>query len=195
VIELPLCVRVASLCDDNANLCEGSFDLCDRSSNLCDAEEVVIAEGNSDESCFMIGEDTDEEMTGDFREFGLDPDYLCDLDGYGRVAKGSISGFFDSGGTSHLCPHIEAFDQISSFKSVINLPNKSKMLVLGKGRVGSLNEVLYVPDLECMVISFGKLDNEGYQIVTYQTKLEAFNAEGELMFTGTLRNGLYYLIL
>jgi hypothetical protein len=146
----------------------------------------------SNEFLFMIGEVGREEEAFDLRL--MQPiDFLCDLQGYGQRFSGKVMGYFDSGSTSHLCPHIELFDEWMEFKSWIVLPNKSMMVVLAIGKVGALKNVLYVLDLDQVVISIGKLDEEGYRIVTFRGKIEVFTEDGEIMFTGSLRNGMYQL--
>jgi hypothetical protein len=155
---------------------------------------VAVGKGGneSNETLFMIGEPGKEDEAFDFRL--MQPiDFLCDLQGYGQRFGEKVMGYFDSGSTSHLCPHIELFDEWMEFKSWIVLPNKSMMVVLAIGRVGALRNVLYVPDLDQVVISIGKLDEEGYRIVTFRGKIEVFTEDGEIMFTGSLRNGMYQL--
>jgi ribonuclease HI len=136
--------------------------------------------------------DDDDDQTEDLRLL-QGSGFLCDLDGYGEDYRGEILGYFDSGSTSHLCPYLELFDDWTEFKSSVALPNKTRMVVLAVGRIGALKNVLYVPDLDQVVISIGKLDDEGYRIVTFRGRLEAFNEHGKLMFTGTLRHGMYHL--
>jgi hypothetical protein len=134
---------------------------------------VVPGKGGngSNESLFMIGEVGREGEANDLRL--MQPiDFLCDLQGYGQRFCEKVMGYFDSGSTSHLCPHIELFDEWMEFKSWIVLPNKSMMVVLAMGRVGGLKNVLYVPDLDQVVISIGNLDEEGYRIVTFRGKIE-----------------------
>jgi hypothetical protein len=141
---------------------------------------------------FMIG-DYEDDQACDLRLYQMSADYLCDLDGYGETYCGNPLGYIDSGSTSHLCPHLELFNNLSEFKSSIVLPNKSKMVELGIGRVGALTDVLYVPDLERVIISTGKLDTAGYKIVMFGGTLEAYDEVGDLAFTGTLMNGMYHL--
>jgi hypothetical protein len=115
----------------------------------------------------MIG-DYEDDQTCDLRLYQMSADYLCDLDGYGETYSGNPLGYFDSGRcdgrSSHLCPHLELFNDFTKFKSSIVLPNGSKMIVLGIGKVGALTDVLYVSDLERVIISTGKLDSVGYKL-------------------------------
>jgi hypothetical protein len=144
---------------------------------------------------FFTTEDNDYVLNSDFRLHQIGGENLCDLDGYGEEFRGNPLGYFDSGSTSHLCPHLELFNDCTKFQSSIVLPNGTKMIVLGIGKVGALADVLYVPDLERVIISTGKLDSAGYKIIMFKGMLEAYDEADGLAFTGTLVNGMYHLDL
>jgi hypothetical protein len=100
---------------------------------------------------------------------------------------------FDSGGTTSMCPDISYFDFIDEYKGSISVGNGEKIQAHGKGTVGVLKDVLYVPDLIVGIISIGRLDAEGYKSIFAESGVTVYDSEGQTFLSGTLRNGLYYL--
>ena len=66
---------------------------------------------------------------------------------------------FDSGCTSHICSELRMFDSIFDERGLIKLPDKTTVKYEGKGTIGFLKNVLWVPNVNGMYISCGQLDD------------------------------------
>lgn len=99
----------------------------------------------------------------------------------------------DSGASSHMLPAIAAFINYVEATGRVKLGNSAIIPIKGMGDTNLLNDVLYVPDLYCGLISIGKLDKEHYTIVIHKGKLLVYHRNGDIKLTATLRNNLYHL--
>jgi hypothetical protein len=100
---------------------------------------------------------------------------------------------FDSGGTTSMCPDISYFDYIENYYAPISVGNGAKIYAYGRGTVGVLKDVLYVPDMIVGIISIGRLDDEGFTSVFEGSRVRIYDEENQLFLTGSKSNGLYYL--
>jgi hypothetical protein len=115
---------------------------------------------------------------------------LFNLTEYNR--EGTI--IFDSGCTSHMTGDINLFDVIYECIGDIELPDKGLLKYLGKGKIGLLEDVLWVPGIKGTYISEGKLDKQGYEIKKKNGKLLVINDDDDIILKGKLSSNLYHLV-
>lgn len=99
----------------------------------------------------------------------------------------------DSGASSHMLPEKTWFTELVEASGRVKLGNNTLIPINGIGDTTLLNDVLYVPDLYCGLISIGKLDKAHYTIVIYKERLLVYNRKGEMKVSATLINNLYHL--
>jgi hypothetical protein len=71
----------------------------------------------------------------------------------------------DGGCTSHMTSDPRLFEVIYECFGEVELPDKGVVKYIGKGKIGLLENVLWVPGINGTYISEGKLDKEGYEIL------------------------------
>ena len=85
------------------------------------------------------------------------------------------------------------FDTIHDERGSVKLPDKTIVEYEGKGTIGFLKVVLWIPGVNGMYISCGKLDDDGMHIHIGGGKLEVSDEYGNVICTGTKNKGLYHL--
>ncbi|KAL1458776.1 hypothetical protein WDU94_008892 [Cyamophila willieti] len=111
--------------------------------------------------------------------------------------------FLDSCCTDHMSPSLSDFTSLDdSTSGTIKMGNGDTALIAGKGSVViktpeqdggltvTLHEALYVPDLECALISVSKLTDKGLNVVFTDNKGLVLEGE-ELIFKSLKRDRVY----
>ena len=98
--------------------------------------------------------------------------------------------YLDTGATNHMTGRREFFSNLDkSSTGSMKFGDNSRIQIRGKGEIevnqgdGSilcLGNVLFVPKLEANILSLGRLDEEGYQMIMGEGKLTIFNPNGQL---------------
>ena len=158
-------------------------------SSLCDKREEEINMLNAEkEGKIIIENKSNNEILGptilsDFEEFMKEPT---------EESLKNIKIIFDSGSTSHICSEIWMFDLIEERHGVVYLPDKNTYEYYGRGKIGFLNDVLWVPKLSGIYISCGKFDDEGMEIRIKHGILQVIDNNGFILCQGIKDGGLYH---
>ena len=99
----------------------------------------------------------------------------------------------DSGASSHMINDLNQFKNIEFFKTKIKLGGTYFLWSEGRGDTEYLKNALYVPNLKYGLISISKLDEDGLMSIFGRNKVEIVNKKKEIILSGFLNNGLYYL--
>ena len=152
-------------------------------------EEMNMIQDESFWDEFEIEIDYVDEINLSERKFISDyPEFEESFDGMFQIRV-----IFDSGCTSHICSELYMFDTIRDERGFVKLPDKTIVEYEGKGTIGFLEEVLWIPGVNGMYISCGKLDDDGMHIHIGGGKLEVSDEYGNVICTGTKNKGLYHL--
>ena len=102
----------------------------------------------------------------------------------------------DSGATCHACFELKSFDEYRSLPvpMEVELANGEKILGIGVGKVGELDNVVHIPTLQMNVVSVSQLDREGHGIL-FERGIVSIKKLSEAKFKpiGTIRDDLYEL--
>ena len=123
-------------------------------------------------------------------------------------SKGATSDpalwYLDTGATNHMTGRKEFFNKLDeSINGSMKFGDNSRIQIEGRGEIevsqkdGSnlcLSNVLFVPRLEANILSLGRLDEEGYQMVMGEGKLTIFNPYGQLFAEVQRSTGRLYLL-
>ncbi|CAH9066390.1 unnamed protein product [Cuscuta europaea] len=107
----------------------------------------------------------------------------------------------DTGATNHVCENLTFLCQIKSIEPCsVGLPDGQTVMATQEGRVilsdnFYLNNVLYVPELSCNLISVSQTSDQLDCFVQFTCHLCVIqdHLSRRLIGTGERRNGLYYL--
>ncbi len=124
----------------------------------------------------------------------IDKLVISDIDDYygRRKPNENFKIIFDSGASTHLCPDLSMFDEIIDTTGIIKFANNKFTRYYGKGKIGILKDILWVPEIDGLYISCGKLDEDGYTITIKDNLLKVIDANNETILIGRKLNGLYY---
>ena len=124
----------------------------------------------------------------------IDKLVISDVDDYygRRKPNENFKIIFDSGASAHLCPELSMFDEITDTTGIIKFANNKFTRYYGKGKIGILRDILWVPEIDGLYISCGKLDEDGYTIIIKDNVLKVKDANNETILIGRKLNGLYY---
>lgn len=119
----------------------------------------------------------------------------------------SQAWYFDSGATSHMTRHRGCFGQ--TFKqngdnNAIVTAAGQHLNVVGKGDVKIVNraneedcvsakKVKFVPGLNTNILPVSRIVKKGHKVVFHKQGCRVVSAEGEILATGSLANGLFKL--
>ena len=99
---------------------------------------------------------------------------------------------FDSGSTSHVCSELFMFDYILDCKGELSMPDRHVLRYLGKGAIGYLKDVIWVPELDGIYISCSKFDDEGKTVIIKDGLLKVYDETGSFLCGGRKIDGLYH---
>lgn len=113
---------------------------------------------------------------------------------YANRNKLKANWFLDSGASSHMTNDIRFFSKLNTeYSSSVRVANKDSCSVqgIGEGNVECLttngttktlclSKVLYVPDLECGLISVGSLDKQGYHLKIKDNRMIIYKNDKEI---------------
>ena len=101
----------------------------------------------------------------------------------------------DSGTTSHMVKDINLFDDYETLSRplLVEVGDKNKILAIARGRVGTLRNVLHVPNLARNLISVKQLANDGCKVVFHGEKVILEDNNGVSTVIGGLFSNLYML--
>ena len=97
----------------------------------------------------------------------------CDIETYslvassviGKINDGTATFYWDSGAGKAICWIREYFDEIEDNASLkITIGNGASYYAKGKGRIGEINNVYYVPDLRFNLLPVGVFADHGYEL-------------------------------
>ncbi|KAL1467807.1 hypothetical protein MTO96_025945 [Rhipicephalus appendiculatus] len=109
----------------------------------------------------------------------------------------------DSGATDHMTSHWTKFKDFKPCESAVETANRASMSVSGRGKVQiqlseecggayvTLEDVLYVPDLNGNLLSVGRIEERGFYVTFAEGKAEVTMDTGELILTATQEGRLY----
>ena len=131
---------------------------------------------------------------------------LAGLIGNAQVPDDRLNGKFDTkswiidtGATHHVTGDLSwLFDTIALFECPVGLPNGESVVATQSGSVRlsnniTLKNVLYVPKLNCNLLSVSQLTDDLHCIVQFNSYMCAIQDHTrELIGTGVRRDGLYY---
>ncbi|KAH7534036.1 hypothetical protein FEM48_Zijuj04G0195000 [Ziziphus jujuba var. spinosa] len=131
---------------------------------------------------------------------------LAGLIGNAQVPDDRLNGKFDTkswiidtGATHHVTGDLSwLFDTMALFECPVGLPNGESVVATQSGSVRlsdkiTLKNVLYVPKLNCNLLSVSQLNDDLHCIVQFNFYICAIQDHTrELIGTGVRRNGLYY---
>ncbi|RVW97398.1 Retrovirus-related Pol polyprotein from transposon TNT 1-94 [Vitis vinifera] len=131
---------------------------------------------------------------------------LAGLIGNAQVPDDRLNGKFDTkswiidtGATHHVTSDLSwLFDTIALFECPVGLPNGESVVATQSGSVRlsnniTLKNVLYVPKLNCNLLSVSQLIDDLHCIVQFNSYMCAIKDHTrELIGTGVRRDGLYY---
>ncbi len=100
---------------------------------------------------------------------------------------------FDSGSSRHMCGVLEYFDELEEEYGNVALGDGNIIDSLGVGRIGILENVLYVPELTLGLISMSELDKEGYSTVFKGGMARVLDDDNRIILQGERAEGLYVL--
>ena len=113
-------------------------------------------------------------------------------------------GVLDSGCSSHMFKDHKGFKNFTTRRIrvvaaggrtlwAVGTGDCRRTICLPDGRTRSVlfKDALYVPELEYDLISTGKLDKQGYTIITKSGSTEVTDKDGHIVIHSVLRNGLY----
>ena len=102
---------------------------------------------------------------------------------------------FDSGATRHMFNNLAHFSNFQPNTNVdlqVEVAEGSRIPILGKGVVGLLKNVLYIPSLRFSIISISVLDILHYSILFHEGSVNIFDTNNNVFLTGIRNNyGLY----
>ncbi|PNX78407.1 F-box protein [Trifolium pratense] len=120
----------------------------------------------------------------------------------GDEAHRNEEWFLDSGCSNHMTPHREwltSFD--ASKKTSIKLADSSELTAEGtgkivfKGKTGNtviIEDVFYVPKMNCNLISIGQLVQKGFSVTMEDNSLKLFDAKRNLVLKSPLAKNRTY---
>lgn len=112
----------------------------------------------------------------------------------------------DSGCTSHLCNSTAGFTKIGAQEpGKLNLASNAHTEIQARGTATflvktneqekkvTLNDALYMPDLQTNLISVGKMIDRGFSVVFTKHSAEIIDKKGNVQMKADRANGLYYI--
>lgn len=109
----------------------------------------------------------------------------------------------DSGATDHMTSQKAKLADYRPWASTVVTAGRESLKVLGKGRVEiqlsneiggahiTLEDVLYVPELNCNLLSVGRIEERGLRVVFAEGKAEVIEGDGQLILAATREGRLY----
>lgn len=116
--------------------------------------------------------------------------------GYTGLCHCLIRIIIDSGASSHMAPLRSMLQNLRSINGEVKLGDNNVKLAIeavGSTSVPGLTNVLLVPKLSCVLLSIPQFDKEGYKSEFSDGKAIVTRRNGNVILTGTLRDGLYEL--
>lgn len=113
--------------------------------------------------------------------------------------------FLDSGATDHMSSRKTRMTNFSEVTSAVEVANKDIIRVEGKGQMKfhplsgmtkysiTLDDVLYVPELDGNLLSVGRIEEMGHSVVFNKGEAKIIQADGEVILTA-IRDGRLYKI-
>ena len=101
----------------------------------------------------------------------------------------------DSGTTSHMIKDVNMFDEYETLSRplIVEVGDKSKILAIARGRVGTLQNVLCVPKLARNLVSVKQLTIDGYKVLFQGESVSLEDSDGRSTIIGGLFSDLYML--
>jgi len=118
-----------------------------------------------------------------------------------RVQNNSI-WYLDTGASNHMCGDENMFDELSKIEARhVSFGDASKVMVKGRGticfsqkngRIGTIRDVYYVPDLKTNILSMGQLMEKGYSVIMKDRVLELKHKLGHLIARVEMKQNRMY---
>jgi len=118
-----------------------------------------------------------------------------------RVQNNSI-WYQDTGASKHMCGDENMFDELSKIEAGhVSFGDASKVMVKGRGticfsqkngRIGTIQDVYYVPDLKTNILSMGQLMEKGYSVIMKDGVLELRDKLGHLITRVEMKQNRMY---
>ena len=121
---------------------------------------------------------------------------LVSFDGETELCHCRMRVIIDSGASSHMVPLRSVVQNLRPINGAVKLgDNNVKLAIEGVGStsVPGLTDVLLVPKLSVALLSVPKFDADGCKTVFAAGKAKVTGKTGDVIITGTLRDGLYEL--
>jgi len=125
--------------------------------------------------------DEDEMLLTKSSDIELGPNSSTNTEFCLRVQNNSI-WYLDTGASNHMCGDENMFDELSKIEAGhVSFGDASKVMVKGRGpicfsqkngRIGTIRDVYYVPDLKTNILSMGQLMEKGYSVIMKDRVLE-----------------------
>lgn len=106
----------------------------------------------------------------------------------------NIRILIDSGASSHMVPFEKILLNKRGYSGNIRMAdNETSIGIEAIGETTNLSDIYLVPNLSFGLISIGKLDDEDRVCYFRKGRFYCYDSDGNIIFTGTKRNGLYFL--